>query len=43
MDKLEELALHVSPEAAPRCVLQEKESLEISQIYRKKNLLQSLF
>ena len=31
MDKLEELALQVSPEAATRCVLQEKESLEVSQ------------
>ena len=36
MDKLEELALQVSPEAATRCVLQEKESLEISQNSQEK-------
>ena len=37
MDKLEEIALQVSPEAATRCVLQEKESLEISQNSQEKN------
>ena len=36
MDKLEELALQVSSEAATRCVLQEKESLEISQNSQEK-------
>ena len=36
MDKLKELALQVSPEAATRCALQEKESLKISQSSQEK-------
>ena len=43
MDKMEELALQVNPEAATRCVLQEEESLEISQnSQEKKSVPESL-
>ena len=43
MDKLEELGLQVSPEAATRCVLQEKEPLEISQNSQEKKTCPRVF
>ena len=43
MDKLEELALQVSPEAATRGVSQEKEFLEVSKKFTGKHLCQRLF
>ena len=43
MDKFEELALQVSPEAATIGVSQEKEFLEISKKFTGKHLCQSLF
>ena len=43
MDKLEELALQVSPEAATGDISYEKEFLEISRKLTAKHLFQSLF
>ena len=43
MDKLEELALQVSPEAATTGVSQEKEFSEVSKKFTGKHLCQRLF